>query len=35
MKPEYMDNNFELEFQKGLGVFGISSKCNASAEYSL
>lgn len=31
MKSEYMDINFELEFQKGLGVFVISSKCNASA----
>lgn len=32
MKSEYTDINFEVEFQKDLGVFGISSKCNASAE---
>lgn len=25
-----MDVNFELQFQKGLGVFAVSSKCNAS-----
>lgn len=32
MKSEYMDINFELQFQKDLGVSAISSKCNASAE---